>query len=49
VELLRASGGTPLDLVLSEKDWHPNVKGHRFFAQLIADGICDAGLFPSQR
>ena len=46
VTLLRASGGTSLDLVLSDKDWHPNPKGHRFFAGLIADGLCDAGLFP---
>jgi hypothetical protein len=48
-ERLRASGGTMLDLILSERDWHPNAEGHRFYAHLIADGVWRAGLIPAPR
>jgi lysophospholipase L1-like esterase len=46
---LRAAGRSPMELILSPKDWHPNVEGHQLYAKIIVDGLKKAGLLEAPR
>lgn len=44
VSSLRAAGRSPLELILSGDDWHPNAEAHALFARITAEGLTKSGL-----
>jgi hypothetical protein len=49
VELLRSQGRSPMELILSPKDWHPNPEGHELYARIIISELTKAGLLEASR
>jgi lysophospholipase L1-like esterase len=47
VDRQRARGESMHSIIRSPSDWHPNADGHRLFAQVLRDGLEQAGLIAS--